>query len=213
MSVSRPTAGTTPVPAAAAIVDLDEQEQRREVDDMMLAMDLATLVDGLVFYGIDAGEVQAVLAARAQVLALARHVLSEATTSPPAGPGSSMPACIAALTHLLAIHPDPALPGPVPAPRTQRSRAWEALGRRAHSALHQRTRQTLALNQAHRWAQIGHAARLARLLTVLDRRLLAALKTPTTTDLGAVRSLCAAARSPLPGAVRPVEDLCQTHQR
>lgn len=212
MVISTPAVRTTPAPAVAAIVELDEQEQRGEVDDVMLAMDLATLVDGLVFHGIDAGEVAAVLAARAQVLALARHVLSAATNPPPAGPGASVPACIAALAHLLAIHPDIALPEPAPAPRTELSREWAALGRRAHSALHQRTRQPLTLDQAHRWAQIGHAARLARLLTVLDRRLLAAINTPTT-DLGAARALRAAAHSPLPGALGPVEDLCQTHRR
>lgn len=213
MIVSTLPVRADPMPAGGTTVELDEQEQRGEVEDVALAIKLATLVDALVFHGLDAGEVDVVLAARGQVLALVRHVLAAATAPAPAGRGPLVPACIAALVHLVSTHPDIALPGPAPAPVSEDSRAWAALGRSAQLALHRRAAGPAALNSAQRWGEIGHAVRLARLLTALDRRLLTAAKALATVDPSTVRALSAAADSSLPQATRWVEDLSEARRR
>ena len=203
-------------PGAGAIVELDAQEQLEQaggqIEDVALAVELARMVDSLVFGDLGPGEVAAAVAARGAVLALARHVLTAAAAPPwPAG-GSVVPEAVAALARSVAAHRDvPADLAPV-APGSGRGREWADLGAAARRALARRGCAPGPTGLA-RLGEIGHGVRLARLVAALDARLLTVVRSAPVVDLAVAAALGAGGSADLGAAAAQVEALAPTGAR
>lgn len=168
-----------------------------EVDLFAVALELAALVDATAAAALDAAEVDLAVAARGQVLALARallegvgHVEHDWLARPAMAPGA-----VAAVVDQVVAGIEVPLAVAARQAVTDEQRAWVALSQRAGEARARWARTVDPGASTTRWAALAGGVRLAALITAVDRRLLCAARALPDPDAAQVAALERAVRA------------------